>query len=66
MEDAIKFADFVIENYAKVKSQTGMTAYVNIKTNKVLVNGSPSYYTKLINEHGKSLETIYEYFIKKI
>lgn len=62
---AVNFATWMEDNSWVVvySEELKIRAYVDGLKNDVLVNGSDYHYTKLINEHGKTLEELYEMFL---
>lgn len=63
---AINFSKFVEENYKLVTSEElNKSALVNRKENDIYTFGSDYHFTKLVNEHGKTYEQVYELFLEK-
>lgn len=62
---AVNFATWLEDNYwiAVYSEELKIRAYVDGLKNDILVNGSDYHYTKLINEHGKKIEELYEMFL---
>ena len=62
---AVNFATWLEDSdwTAVYSEELKKRAYVDSSKNKILVYGSDYHFTKLINEHGKTLDELYEMFI---
>jgi len=60
-----KFATWLSDNSWTVvdSKELKRRAYVNASKNTIYLNGSDYHYTKLINEHGKTIEELYDIFV---
>lgn len=62
---ATKFATWLEDNSWKTvySEELKKTAYVNTSENKILIHGSDYHFTMMINEHGKTIDELYEMFL---
>lgn len=60
---SIDFTIWMNKNYCEVDSvELKKSMWINIIENNVLTHGSDYHYTKLIKEHGKTIEELYDLF----
>ncbi len=64
---AINFATWLEDNsWAAVRSnKLGKTAYIDCSKHNVYVHASYEYLTKLVQEHGKTLEELCDMFVEE-
>lgn len=63
IKKCINFGEWVGKNYCEVSSEKlNKTMWVNYVENTVLVNGSDEHFTRLVNEHGKTIEEVFNEF----
>lgn len=62
---SVKFVTWLEDNAwtAVWSEELKRRAYVNASENKILVHGSDYHFTKLIKEHGKDLDELYDMFV---
>lgn len=60
--DAVEFAEWVADNYAKVYSEElKISKFVSLDA-PIYIHGSDSYRTQLVHAHGKTTEQLYSLF----
>ncbi len=61
--DAVEFAEWVEDNYAKVfADERKRSAWVH-KEHTIMIHGSDHYNTRLVNEHGQKTAELYQIFL---
>lgn len=62
---SIDFTIWMNKNYCEVDSvELKKSMWINMIENNVLTHGSDYHYTKLIKEHGKTIEELYDFFTR--
>ncbi len=65
-EEAVKFAEWLIESYERVYSvELDKFAYVNCIENAILTHGNDYHFTKLINEHGETVQEAFAIYTQQ-